>query len=395
MDFGRQRLESQAELEFALQEPPIPSATVPFSSKVQPVDQLATPRTSSIKVSLSSLLAKRDLTGKQAEECMKEILSGQATPSQIGAFLVALRNKGETVDEITALAKTMIDFSRRIHPEVGDFLVDTCGTGGDRIKTFNVSTTCAFVVAAAGIPVAKHGNRSFTSKCGSADVLEQLGMNLNMEPERVRESIEQVGIGFMFAPNFHPAMKNVAGIRKEIGVRTVFNILGPLTNPAGANAQLLGVCDLNLLEPMARAAIGLGAKSVITVHGLDGTDEISLTGKTAVLYAKNDDVTLDEMEPEDLGLSKTTVEEVRGSAPDKNARLTIKILSGKMNREDPRVQIVLANSAAALVVSERAHDLKEGVEIGANIIEEGTGLMALQDLVEFSGGNVQHLKDLI
>jgi anthranilate phosphoribosyltransferase len=326
---------------------------------------------------------------------MREILSGKATPSQIGAFLVALRNKGETVEEVTALARTMIDFSRRIHPEVGDFLVDTCGTGGDQVKTFNVSTTCAFVVAAAGIPVAKHGNRSFTSKCGSADVLEQLGMNLNMEPERVRESIEQVGIGFMFAPNFHPAMKNVAGIRKEIGVRTVFNILGPLTNPAGANAQLLGVCDLNLLEPMARAAIALGGKSVITVHGLDGTDEISLAGKTAILYAENDDITIDEIEPEDLGLSKTTVEEVRGSDPEQNARLTAKILSGKIDRKDPRVQIVLANSAAALVVSERAHDLKEGVEMGANIIEEGSGLMTLEELVEFSGGNVQHLRDLI
>jgi anthranilate phosphoribosyltransferase len=395
MDFGRQRLEPATQLDFSLQEPLIPPRSIPFSSNVQPGDQLTTEQTFSIKESLSSLLAKRNLTPKQAEECMREILSGQATPSQIGAFLVALRNKGETVEEVTALAKTMIDFSRRIHPEVGDFLVDTCGTGGDQVKTFNVSTTCAFVVAAAGIPVAKHGNRSFTSKCGSADVLEQLGMNLNMKPERVRESIEQVGIGFMFAPNFHPAMKNVAGIRKEIGIRTVFNILGPLTNPAGANAQLLGVCDLNLLEPMARAAIALGGKSVITVHGLDGTDEISLTGKTAILYAENNDIMLDEIEPKDLGLNKTTVEEVRGHDPEQNARLTAKILSGKIDRKDPRVQIVLANSAAALVVSQRAHDLKEGVEIGANTIEEGSGLMILEELVEFSGGNVQHLRDLI
>jgi anthranilate phosphoribosyltransferase len=395
MDFGRRHLEPTTELGSPLQEPPIPSESIPFSSKVQPGDRLATPQTSSIKESLSSLLANRNLTRKQAEECMKEILSGQATPSQIGAFLVALRKKGETVEEVTALARTMINFSRRIHPKVGDFLVDTCGTGGDRVKTFNVSTTCAFVVAAAGIPVAKHGNRSFTSKCGSADVLEQLGLNLNMEPERVRESIEQVGIGFMFAPNFHPAMKNVAGIRKEIGVRTIFNILGPLTNPAGANAQLLGVYDMELLEPMARAAMALGAKSVMTVHGLDGTDEISLAGKTAIVYAKNDGMTLDEIEAEDLGLSKTAAEEVGGSDPEQNARLTARILSGKMDRDDPRVQIVLANSAAALVVSEKAHDLKEGVEIGANIIDEGSGLLTLQKLVEFSGGNMQPLKNLV
>jgi anthranilate phosphoribosyltransferase len=395
MDFGRQRLEPATQLEFTLQKPHIASESIPFSSEVQPGDQTATSQTSSIKASLPILLANGNLTNNQAEDCMKEILSCKATPSQVGAFLVALRKKGETVEEITALAKTMIDFSRRIHPEVGDFLVDTCGTGGDRVKTFNVSTTCAFVVAAADVPVAKHGNRSFTSKCGSADVLEQLGLNLNMEPERVRESIEQVGIGFMFAPNFHPAMKNVAGIRKEIGVRTVFNILGPLTNPAGANAQLLGVYDLNLLEPMAKAAMALGAKSVITIHGLDGTDEISLAGKTAILYAKNGGITLDEIEPEDFGLNKTSVEEVRGSDPALNARLTVKILSGKIDRDDPRVQIVLANSAAALVVSEEAHDLKEGVEIGANIIEEGSGLMTLKDLVEFSGGNTQHLKDLI
>ena len=325
---------------------------------------------------------------------MKEILSGQATSSQIGAFLVALRKKGETVEEITALAKTMIEFSRRIHPKVGDFLVDTCGTGGDRSKTFNVSTTCAFVVAAAGVPVAKHGNRSFTSKCGSADVLEQLGMNLNMEPEKVRESIERVGIGFMFAPNFHPAMKNVAAIRREIGVRTVFNILGPLTNPAGANAQLLGVCELDLLEKMAGAAIGLGAKSVMTVYGLDGTDEVSLSGKTAIVHAKRGKITVGEIEPEDFGLSKITVEDVRGSDPQENARTTAMILSGKLSKNDPRVQIVLANSAAALVVSEKAHDLKEGVELATNIVEEGSGLTTLRNLVEYSGGSTDHLKDL-
>src|SRR3989441_300897 len=225
------------------------------------------------------LLENHNLTREQAEAAMMEIMNGQATPSQISAFLIGLKKKGETVDEITAIARVMRTFSRTVSPRVDGYLLDTCGTGGDRTKTFNVSTTAAFVIAAAGVRVAKHGNRSFTSHCGSADVLEQLGVKLEIEPALVEKAIEEIGIGFMFAPNFHPAMKNVASIRREIGVRTVFNILGPLTNPAGANAQLIGVYESELLEPMCVAACNLGAKSVMTVYGLDGVDEISLTGK--------------------------------------------------------------------------------------------------------------------
>ena len=311
-------------------------------------------------------------------------MSGRATQAQIGAFLVALKKKGETIEEVTALARIMMEYSRRIHPNVGDFLVDTCGTGGDKIKTFNVSTTSAFVVAAAGVPVAKHGNRSFTSKCGSADVMEQLGLNLDMSPEDVERCIEQVGIGFMYAPNFHPAMKNVSSVRREIGVRTVFNILGPLTNPAGANAQLIGVCDLDLLEPMARVALNLGARSVMTVHGLDGVDEISLTGTTAILHATNGNVTTDEIEPGDLGFKKTKAIDVAGSDPEENARLTTRILSGKVPVEDPRVQTVLANAAAALILSEDAEDFREGIEIGTNVLADGAAWKTLNALVEFS-----------
>ncbi len=329
-------------------------------------------------------MENRNLTREQAQETMKEIMSGQATPAQIGAFLVALKKKGETVEEVTALARVMIEFSRRIHPKVSDFLVDTCGTGGDRVKTFNVSTTSAFVVAAAGVPVAKHGNRSFTSKCGSADVMERLGLNLDMGPQQVEDAIEEVGIGFMYAPNFHPAMKSVAPVRRDIGVRTVFNILGPLTNPAGANAQLIGVCDLELLELMARAALNLGARSVMTVYGLDGLDEISLTGTTAILSAKNGNITTEEIEPRDLGFKKTRPGELRGSDPEENARLTNRILSGKISEEDPRVQTVIANAAAALILAERAHDFREGVEIGTNIIKDGAGLKTMNTLIEFS-----------
>ncbi len=325
---------------------------------------------------------------------MKEIMSCQATPAQIGAFLIGLKKKGETVEEVTALAQVMREFSKRIRPRIDGYLLDTCGTGGDRTKTFNVSTTSAFVVAAGGVPVAKHGNRSFTSKCGSADVLEQLGLNLNMAPERVERSIEEVGIGFMFAPNFHPAMKHVAPLRREIGIRTVFNILGPLTNPAGANAQLIGVCELQLLEPMAQAAHNLGAKSVMTVYGLDGVDEISLTGTTAIVTVQNGNTTTEEIEPEDLGFEKARPDQVAGSDPEQNARLTSKILSGTMASNDPRVRMVVANAAAGLILCEKAKDFKEGIEIGLGVLRDGKAFKTLYDLIEFSGGSTQRLKSI-
>src|SRR3989475_8382620 len=268
------------------------------------------------------LLENHNLTREQAEAAMMEIMNGQATPSQISAFLIGLKKKCETVDEITAIARVMRTFSRTVSPRVDGYLLDTCGTGGDRTKTFNVSTTAAFVIAAAGVRVAKHGNRSFTSHCGSADVLEQLRVKLEIEPALVEKAIEEIGIGFMFAPNFHPAMKNVASIRREIGVRTVFNILGPLTNPAGTNAQLIGVYESELLEPMCVAAHNLGAKCVMTVYGLDGVDEISMTGKTIIVRLQNGRVFRDEVSPEDLGLNKTTPEMLAGGDPEKNARLT-------------------------------------------------------------------------
>src|SRR5207245_9458822 len=239
---------------------------------------------------------------------MMEIINGQATPSQISAFLIGLKKKGETVDEITAIARVMRTFSRTVNPKVDGYILGPCSTGGDRTKTFNVSTTAAFVIAAAGVRVAKHGNRSFTSRCGSADLLEQLGVKLEIEPALVEKAIEEIGIGFMFAPNFHPAMKNVASIRREIGVRTIFNILDPLTNPAGANAQLIGVYESELLEPMCVAAHNLGARSVMTVYGVDGCDEISLTGNTVIVKQQNGKTAREEILPEDLGLKETTAE---------------------------------------------------------------------------------------
>jgi anthranilate phosphoribosyltransferase len=341
------------------------------------------------------LLENHDLTREQAEGAMMDIMSGQATPSQISAFLIGLKKKGETVDEITAIARVMRSFSRTVTPKVDGYLLDTCGTGGDRAKTFNVSTTAAFVIAAAGVKVAKHGNRSFTSRCGSADVLEQLGVKLEVEPALVEKAIEQIGIGFMFAPNFHPAMKNVASIRREIGVRTVFNILGPLTNPAGANAQLIGVYDSELLEPMCASAFNLGAKSVMTVYGLDGVDEISLTGKTVIVKRQHGKTVREEIVPEDLGLAETTPEMLAGGDPEQNARITARILSGQLGRDDPRVQIVAANAAAGLVICEAAKDMRTGVELALNAIDNGEGLRILRQLIELSGGNPERLEIMV
>ncbi len=347
-----------------------------------------------IRGSIPILLDNKNLTSEQAKGVMKEIMSGEATPAQVAAFLVGLKKKGETVEEITALASVMREFSRRIQPKVDGYLLDTCGTGGDKTKTFNVSTTSAFVIAAAGVQVAKHGNRSFTSRCGSADVLERLGLNLNMEPELVERSIEEVGIGFMFAPNFHPAMVNVGSVRKELGVRTVFNILGPLTNPAGANAQLIGVYDQDLLDTMCQAAHNLGAKSVMTVHGLDGIDEISISGKTAITRIQNGSLTKEEVEPEKLGLKRASSEDVAGSSIEQNARLTLQILSGVLPESDPRVQMVLINAAAGLVLCERATDLRDGMRLAGKAVRDGDAYERLHELVEFSGGDTRKLRDL-
>lgn len=339
------------------------------------------------------VLEDHDLTAEQAESVMNDIMSGNATPSQVSAFLIGLKKKGETVEEITALARVMRRYCKTVNPKINGYLLDTCGTGGDSVKTFNVSTTAAFVIAAAGVRVAKHGNRSFTSRCGSADVLEQLGLNLDMTPGQVEESIEQIGIGFMFAPNFHPAMRNVASIRREIGVRTVFNILGPLTNPANANAQLLGVYDEDLLYPMCMAAANLGAKKVTTVHGVDGVDEISLTGKTILVNYQNGNMTREEVTPEDFGFSQVKPGQVAGSEPDENARLTSQILTGKLNRNDPRLQIVLANAAAGLVLCDAVQNIKDGVEKSYQVVSDGLPFKILHDLIVFSQGHSNKLQE--
>ena len=347
-----------------------------------------------IKECIQKLVNGADLTYEESTAAMKEIMSGEATNAQIGAFLTALRTKGETSEEITAFTTVMKECCHKIHPSVKGRLVDTCGTGGDKIKTFNISTTAAFVVAGADIAVAKHGNRSVTSKCGSADVLERLGLNLNVEPKKVEKAIEEVGVGFMFAPAFHPAMKYAIGPRRELGIRTVFNVLGPLTNPADASAQLIGVYDPKLTESLAYSLKSLGCEEAMVVHGLDGLDEISTIGKTAISWLRNGEVTTREMAPKDFGTKRAKLEDIRGTTPEQSAELAFKILYGCIGADDPRREIVQVNGAAAIIVAGEAEDFGYGTETAKESIENGGAYKKLKELIKFSSGDLSKLEQL-
>ncbi|MCS7115859.1 MAG: anthranilate phosphoribosyltransferase [Nitrososphaerota archaeon] len=348
-----------------------------------------------IRESIGKLVNGCNLSYDEACNVMKEIMSGKATSAQIASFLTALRMKGETIEEIIAFATVMRDFCCRIHPKVRGRLVDTCGTGGDKIKTFNVSTTAAFVVAGAGISVAKHGNRSVTSKSGSADVLRCLGLNLNVEPKIVEKAIENINIGFIFAPIFHPAIKYTIDARVEIGIRTVFNILGPLTNPAFVDAQLLGVYDINLVEKIAHVLKGLGLKEAMVVHGLDGLDEISTVGKTLIAWLKNGEVKTFEVEPEDLGVKKTTIENILETGPEGSVETTFKILYGCVKAGDPKRDLVVVNAAAGIIVGGMADDFSYGVELANRSIESGAAYKKLKELIKFyDGSNPEKLEEL-
>jgi anthranilate phosphoribosyltransferase len=346
-----------------------------------------------IKEGIRKLVEGSDLGYEEAREIMKEIMSGQVTEAQIGAFLTALRMKGETVHEISAFAAVMREFCLRIHPRVNGRLVDTCGTGGDRIKTFNISTTSAFVVAGAGVAVAKHGNRAVTSKSGSADVLEKLGMNLNLDPKRVEKVIEEVGIGFMFAPAFQPAMKYAIGPRREMGIRTVFNVLGPLTNPAGANAQVLGVYGEEWLRPLAHVLKELECEEAMVVHGMDGLDEISTIGKTSIAWLRDGRVSIVEVAPEDFGFRTARPEEIGGATPEQNAELAFTLLCSALDPRDPRRQTILLNAAAGIVVGARADDLVEGIELAEESIESGAAYKKLKMVIKASGGESAKLEE--
>jgi len=332
-----------------------------------------------IKEAIQTLISGRSLTMEEAASVMEEIMQDEATPAQFGAFVTALRLKGETADEIAGMAKTMR--AKAVPVTIPEPVVDTCGTGGDGSATFNISTTAAFVVAGAGLKVAKHGNRAMSSQCGSADVLEALGVKIDLNAEQVQRCLQEVGIGFMFAPVFHPAMKYAAVPRREIRIRTVFNILGPLTNPAGAEAQVLGVADEMLVEKLTLVLKSLGCHHALVVHGEDGLDEITVTGKTQVCELKDGGIKSYSISPEDLGLSRASLDSLKGGTLDENAALLRRVLVGTPG---PQQDVVLMNAAAVLLAGGRARTLKQGVALARKVIDEGHASAKLEQLIGLS-----------
>ena len=329
---------------------------------------------------IDAVCAGDHLTADHASAVLSEIMEGRADPVQTGAFLIALRAKGETVPELVGLARTMRGLASPV-PTKRDDLVDTCGTGGGP-STFNVSTTAALVAAGAGCAVAKHGNRSNTSKCGSADLLEALGVNIELEPEQVGRCIDEVGFGFMFAPRHHAAMKHVVPARKALGVRTIFNFLGPLTNPAGATRQLLGVSDGHYQETIAEALVGLGCERALVVRAEDGLDEISISDSTRIVEVKDGGTEEWFLRPEDLGFERAGVEQIAGGNPEENAATVNRVLAGE---DGPARDVVLLNGGAAILVGGGADDLEGGIERAREAIDSGAARDVLARLVEVSG----------
>jgi anthranilate phosphoribosyltransferase len=329
---------------------------------------------------LEKLNRREDLSEGEAAAAMAEIMDGRALPSHIAALLVALSMKGERPAEIVGFARTMRDRAVKVRRADG-LVVDTCGTGGDRAHTFNVSTIAAIVVAAHGLRVAKHGNRSVSSRCGSADVFEQLGVRIDAPPETVERTLERAGIAFFYAPTFHPSMKHAGPTRRELGIRTAFNLLGPLTNPAGATRQIVGVPRPELTELVARALAMLGSERVWVVHGADGLDEISTTGYTKVSEARDGWVRTFYLHPSEVGLQKVGPEALKGGDPAVNAAITRRVLAGE---HGPARDIVVFNAAAMLLVAGRARDLREGIAVAAEAVDSGRAAAALERLVEES-----------
>lgn len=333
-----------------------------------------------IKDAIAKLADRVDLSEKDAEEVMLEIMHGGATSAQIAAYLMGLRMKGETVAEIAGSAKAMRSRATRIR--VGaPVIVDTCGTGGDRADTFNISTTAAFVVAGAGLAVAKHGNLAVSSRSGSADVLAALGVRIDLPAERVQDCVNEVGIGFLFAPLYHGAMKHCAVLRQEMGIRTLLNLLGPLTNPAGATVQVLGVYEERLTELLAKVLVHLGTQHCFVVHGMDGLDEVTLTDRTRVSEGKAGLVSSYFLDPEDFGLARVRPRDLAGGTPEENAHTTREILRGW---KGPKLDVVCLNAAPALVGGGKAKTLQEGFALAGKVIESGAAMEKLERLVEFT-----------
>ncbi|MBS1192183.1 MAG: trpD [Nitrospirae bacterium] len=333
-----------------------------------------------IKEAIAKVVAGASLTEAEAEGVMREIMQGEATDAQIAAYITALRMKGETVEEITGSARVMRE--KAVHVKLdAPFQVDTCGTGGDMSHTFNISTTVAFVVAGAGVAVAKHGNRSVSSKSGSADVLQALGINIEMPAQRIEECLNEVGIAFLFAPMMHQAMKYAIGPRREIGIRTIFNLLGPLTNPAGVKAQIMGVYSANLTGLLAKALGNLGLTRAYVVHGMDGLDEITVADRTKVSEYKDGTVTDYFIHPSDFDLPMGKPEDLKGGDARENAAITLQVLKGQLG---PRRDIVLLNAAAGLTAAGKAKDFRDGILLAGEAIDSGAALQKLEQLRKFT-----------
>ena len=333
-----------------------------------------------IREAIAALVQGNSLSFQEAKQVMEEIMSGEATSAQFAAFTTALRIKGESIEEITGLASVMRE--KAVTVPVTPPVIDTCGTGGDSLSCFNISTTTAFVVAGAGVKVAKHGNRAMSSGCGSADTLEALGVKIDLGAEEVSQCIEQAGIGFMFAPLFHPSMKHAAAPRREIGIRTIFNVLGPLSNPAKAEYQLIGVPSREIGNKLASALFRLGTKHSLVVHGIDGMDEITISGKSFVWDINEQGASSPyEICPDDFGITTACIEDIRGGTPTENAKILRRILKGQ---KGPRRDIVVMNAAAALVASNKAPDFMTGIDMARETIDNGHATDRLEKLIELS-----------
>ncbi len=373
-EYGHEMLQNFLEIEAAPKRPSV-AASQPESAAVSIIMP--------IKTAINKVLNGESLTDAEAEAVMSQIMAGEATPAQIGAYLIALRMKGETVAEITGSARAMRRSAVTVLPNTNPAeLVDTCGTGGDGAGTFNISTTAAFVVAGAGQKVAKHGNRSVSSKSGSADVLAALGVNLEVSPEQTAQAIDQVGIGFLFAVKHHPAMKHAIGPRRELGVRTIFNVLGPLTNPAGALSQVMGVYDGRLTEPLAQVLGELGSRGAFVVHGHGGLDELTTTGPSRVSRWEAGKVVTETIDPTTLGFSPADPADLLGGTAEENAVITRAILAGQ--ERGPKRDVTILNAAAALVAAGSAADWVVGIQMAADSIDRGAALAVLNEFVKFT-----------
>ena len=333
-----------------------------------------------IREAIQKILKNEDLTTGESKQALEEMITGAASPVQVAAFLTALRQKGETAEELTGAAMAMRENVQRVEHRQTT-LFDNCGTGGDGAGTFNISTTTSFVIAGCGVAVGKHGNRSVSSRCGSADLLKTLGANIALTPEMMSRCIDEVGIGFLFAPLLHPAMKNVAPTRKELGFRTIFNLLGPLTNPAFATHQLIGVCSSDFTEKMALAAKNIGIKKVSVVYNLCCVDELTTAGPNRISTVSNGSSGSFILQPRDLGFNDCSLADLKGGSPEENARITLAILRGEAG---PRRDTVILNAAVALYVAEKAQKVEDGILLAAESLDSGRALNKLNEFIEFT-----------